>query len=246
MAIVDAHTHLGPCRVFDLDNSEEDLIASMNSHNVDVSLVQPYPGADSPKDVHNRIHALSKNHNGRIFGIASINPHQDKQDYFNELSRCVKELGFVGVKLHTIGHAVNPAGADGTMIFESAGQLGIPVMVHTGPGVPFAAPSSVASQLRNFPKVKVILAHAGHGIFSGEAIAIAQTYSQVYLEPSWCAFYNIGGMVDTLGADRVMLGTDLAANVPVMLETIRAIGLEEKDEAMVLGGTAKEVFQLNV
>ena len=39
MSIVDAHTHLGPCRVFDLDNSEEDVIDSMNSHNVDISLV---------------------------------------------------------------------------------------------------------------------------------------------------------------------------------------------------------------
>ena len=196
--------------------------------------------------MHDRIDAMARSHRGRFFGIASINPHQDKQTYFDELSRCVKELGFVGVKLHTIGHALNPAGADGTTVFESASQLGVPVMVHTGPGVPFAAPSSVAPQLRSFPQVKVILAHSGHGIFSGEAVAIAQAYPQVYLEPSWCAFYNIGAMVDTLGVDHVMLGTDLPANVPVMIETIRALGLGKEDEAMVMGGTAKEVFQLDI
>jgi predicted TIM-barrel fold metal-dependent hydrolase len=152
----------------------------------------------------------------------------------------------VGVKLHTIGHAMNPAGADGTTVFESARELNIPIMVHTGAGIPFAAPTALAPQLENFPEVPVILAHAGHGIFSGEAIVIAQTYSQVTVEPSWCPFYVVGAMVSTLGANRVMLGSDLPGNVPVMLETFRALGLSDDDRDMVLGGTAREVFKLDL
>ena len=151
----------------------------------------------------------------RFFGIASINPHQDKELYFNELKRCVKKLGFIGVKLHTIGHAVNPSGTDGTTVFEAANELGIPVMVHTGPGIPFAAPSSLQPQLDRFPDVKVVMAHAGHGLFSGEAIAMGQIYPQVYLEPSWCTFYNVGAMVDVLGPERVLFGSDLPGNVPI-------------------------------
>ena len=246
MPVVDAHTHLGSCRVFDLDNSEEDLLGPMAEHEIDVSLVQPYPGPHSAAVVHDRIADLAKAHPGRFFGIASINPHQDSQAYFNELSRCVKDLGFVGVKMHTIGHALNPAGVDGTTVFESASQLGIPIMVHTGPGIPFAAPSALAPQLKAFPQVRVVLAHAGHGIFSGEAIAIAQMFPQVSMEPSWCAFFHIGAMVSSVGANRVMLGTDLPLNVPIMLDTFRALGLGKEDQAMVLGGTATEVFQLNL
>ena len=246
MTIIDAHSHLGPCRVFDLDNSEQDLLGSMDQHGVDVNLVQPYPGADPPSAVHDRIARLAKDHPGRFFGIASVNPHQDRDAYFNEVSRCVRDLGFVGVKLHTIGHALNPAGADGTTVFETASQLGIPVMIHTGPGIPFAAPSSVAPQLKKFQDVKVVLAHAGHGIFSGEAIAIAQAHPQVSLEPSWCTFYHIGMMVEAIGANRVMLGCDLPPNIPVMLESVRANGLSKDDKAMVLGGAAKEFFQLDL
>lgn len=246
MRIVDAHTHIGPCRVFDIDDSEQDLIDSMNINQIDVSLVQPYPGAPSAKKVHDRIAEMAATNRGRVFGIASINPHQDRQIYFDELSRCVNDLHFVGVKLHTIGHAMNPAGADGTMVFESAQELGIPVMVHTGPGIPFAAPSSVAPQLEAFPDVPVVLAHAGHGIFSGEAIEVAKHYSQVSLEPSWCTFYHIGAMVDALGPDRVMLGSDLPGNVAVMVESIRALGLGESDEAMVMGGSATKFFKLNL
>ena len=246
MPIVDAHSHLGECRVFDLDNSEQDLLGGMQRGNIDVSLVQPFPGPKSAKTTHDRIAALAKEQSGRIFGIASINPHQDSQAYFDELSRCVKELGFVGVKLHTAGHAINPAGADATTVFDSARQLGIPVMVHTGSGIPFAAPSAVTRQLRAFPTVPVVLAHAGQGIFSGEATAVAQTFPQVSLEPSWCTFAAVRGMVGAVGAGRVMLGTDLPPNVPVMIETIRTLGLSDDDHAMVMGGTAKEFFKLDI
>ena len=246
MQVIDAHSHLGECRVFDLDNTEQDLLGGMDGAGVDVSLVQPFPGTTSAKVTHDRIAALAKKHPGRIFGIASINPHQDSHTYFDELSRCVKDLGFVGVKLHTVGHAMNPAGADATTVFESARQLGIPVMVHTGSGIPFAAPSAVTRQLRAFPTVPVVLAHAGQGIFSGEATAVAQTFPQVSLEPSWCTFSAIRGMVGAVGAGRVMLGTDLPPNVPVMFETIRAVGLSEDDHAMVMGGTAKEFFKLDI
>ena len=244
--IVDAHTHIGSCRVFDLNHSEEDLFNSMDSNQIDVSLVQPYPGAPLSTEVHDRIYAMSQKNSRRIFGIASINPHQDSDLYFSELSRCVKNLRFVAVKLHTIGHAINPAGADATMVFESALQLKIPIMIHTGPGIPFAAPSSIAPQLERFPNVPVVLAHAGHGIFSGEAIALANFYSQVFLEPSWCTFYNVGAMIDAVGANRVMFGSDLPANVSVMRETIRALDLNQEDESMVMGRSAINFFKLDL
>ncbi len=246
MPVIDAHSHLGECRVFGLDNSEEYLLRGMNDNDIDISLVQPYPGANSASATHDRIAELAKKNPGRIFGIASINPHQDSQDYFNELSRCVNDLGFAGVKLHTIGHAMHPAGADGTTVFDSASQLGIPVMIHTGPGIPFAAPSAAIPQLQAFPQVPVVLAHAGHGIFSDEATEVAKAYPQVYLEPSWCTFYNVGAMVQAIGAGRVMLGTDLPPNARIQIETFKALDLSEEDEAMVLGGTAKEFFKLNV
>lgn len=244
MHVIDAHTHLGECRVFDVATSEHDLIENMDKYHIDVSLTQPYPGAPSATDTHDCIASLTKTHSRRFYGIASINPHQDSQVYFNELSRCVKDLGFVGVKLHTIGHAIHPAGVDATTVFESAQQLNIPVMMHTGPGIPFAAPSAVTSQLKKFPQVPVILAHAGHGIFSEEAIAVAQTANTVYLEPSWCAFYHIDAMINAIGSNRVMFGSDLPANIPTMMASIRSIGLTKEDEEMVMGGTAQEVFKL--
>ena len=81
MPVIDAHTHLGACRVFDLDSSEDSLTVSMDEHGIDISLVQPYPGAPRSSEVHDRIFDLSNEKPERFFGIASINPHQDQADY---------------------------------------------------------------------------------------------------------------------------------------------------------------------
>jgi hypothetical protein len=53
---------------------------------------------------------------------------QDK--YHREIERCVKELKLVALKLHTIGHALNPLSEDGDFAFATAGHFGIPAMVH--------------------------------------------------------------------------------------------------------------------
>ncbi len=244
LRIVDSHSHLGPCRVFDQDHDGADVIAQMDKHEIDVNLVQPFPGAPSAAAVHDQIALLAKHNPRRIFGIASINPHQDRDSYFAELGRCVNDLGFVGVKMHTIGHAVNPAGVDGTTVFESAKELGIPVMVHTGPGIPFAAPSSLVSQLKRFPEVPVVMAHGGYSMFAGEAIAVASTFPQVSLEISGSGLLNVGAMVSNLGADRVMFGADLIPNVPVMLSLVRSLELDDDDESLLLGGTAERLYKL--
>lgn len=42
---------------------------------------------------------------GLFYGMASINPHFKDEEVYDELKRCVKELGFVGVKITPIAHA---------------------------------------------------------------------------------------------------------------------------------------------
>src|SRR3954468_14645020 len=150
--IVDAHVHLGPCRIFDVDVSEDALLANLDRNGIDVAIVQPFPGAPEPRAVHDRIANLAAKHPGRIYGLASVNPHCEHDAYYREVERCVRELRFVGVKLHTIGHAVNPLSGDGQLVFDTARALGIPVMIHTGMGVPFALPTLALPRAREYPE----------------------------------------------------------------------------------------------
>ncbi len=242
MMIIDAHHHLGACRVFDVELTEDVIVATMDANDVSMCVMQPFPGAPDPRAVHDAIADMSVRHDKRFKGIASLSPHCDAGDYFKEVERCIRKLGFVAVKLHTIGHAVNPMSADAETIFVTARDLGVPVMVHTGTGIPFADPASVLSRAMQFPEVKVILAHGGHGFLGSPAVAVAKACPNVYIETSWSTAYDVLTAVYVVGADRVMFGSDLPMNVKSELTKIRGLGLSEEILRQVLGGTASRVF----
>jgi predicted TIM-barrel fold metal-dependent hydrolase len=182
---------------------------------------------------------------GRFYGLASLSPHGDHDAYRREVERCVKDLHFVGVKLHTIGHGVNPLSADGDFVFATGHDLGIPVMVHTGPGVPFALPALCIPAARKYPGLKIVLAHAGFAVFTAEAQVAASVCGNLYLETSWCIVEDIRWMISTIGPDRVMMGSDLPSNVPVEVAKYKALDLDPKVYARVMCGNAIEVFKLS-
>lgn len=53
-------------------------------------------------------------------------------------------------------------------------------------------------------------------------------------------------MIDSIGTNRVMFGTDLPNNARIMFETFKTLGLTKRDMDMVMGGSAKEVFKLSI
>lgn len=243
--LIDAHQHLGDCRIFDVDVSEETVVAAAEEYDLDHVLVMPFPGARDAAAVHDRIAALSAATGGRVRGIVNLTPHQEHSAYAAEAARCVSELGFVALKLHTLGHAVEPGSADGRMVFTEAARLAVPVMVHTGgTGVPFASPTHVLPVAREWPEVPVVLAHAGMGVATREAAIVAQLCPNIYLETSWCGTLDTAMLVSTIGPERLMLGSDGPANLGVEIAKYRALGLDPADLGRCLGGTASLVFGL--
>lgn len=245
LKVIDTHAHLGECCVFGLESTEEELLRRMDENGIDATIVQPYPGAKWAPETHDRIAELCAKHPGRFFGLASVSPHGNHEAYRREVERCVRELKFVGVKLHTIGHGVNPLSEDGDFVFATAHSLGIPAMVHTGPGIPFALPSLCIPAAQKYPGLKIILAHAGFAVFSAEAQVAASVCGNLYLETSWCIGEDIRWMISTIGPDRVMMGADLPSNVPVEVAKYKALDLEPAVYDRVMGGTAIEVFKLS-
>ena len=246
MRIIDSHVHLGPCRVFGLNVSEDEVLRSMDENGVEASIIQPFPGALSPKEVHDRIAMFAKGNYGRVYGLVSISPHTSRDVYFSEVERCVKDLGFVGVKLHTIGHAVSPLSEDAGMVFEAAERLKIPVMVHTGPGIPFSSPALCIPRAKEYPSLPIILAHGGFGILTAEAYVAARECGNMFIETSWLPTLDLKWLIKELGADRVMIGSDLPTNLPIEIAKLKSIGLREEELRKCLGETAAKVFKLKI
>lgn len=241
--IVDAHSHVGYSRVFTAGITEDQLLGTMEANHIDASVVMPAAGAD-PVPTHDIIARLAEKHPGRIFGMVSMTPLLSEEFYERELRRCVKDLGFVAVKIHPIAHAVAPNAPVCDIVFHLASELSIPVMIHTGLGVPFALPSLIIPRARQYPDLSIIQAHAGFAVYTAESIIVSQECPNVYLEPSWCTAGDIKRMVGMFGAGRVMYGGDLPSNVPIELCKYRTIGLTDEEREMCLSGTAITIFKL--
>lgn len=246
MRIIDAHAHLGYDEVFDVDFSEAELLESQKTNGIDVTLVQPPTVHDlsGVRRHHDLVADLCKRHPGKFYGIACPNPHLPGDEYETEATRCVKKLGYVGLKLHPFGHATHPGGRHGQRVFSVAEKLGVPLMIHTGAGIPWSAPSLIRPMAVEHPELKIILAHAGAMILSGEASQLADDCPNIYLEPSWCGGFLVRSWVNKLGANRVMLGSDHADNAATELAKYRSIGLTQDELTWTLGGTAAKVFGL--
>jgi predicted TIM-barrel fold metal-dependent hydrolase len=247
MKIVDAHAHLGFDEVFDEDFTEAALLESQERNGIDVTLVQPgtVHNLNGVRRQHDVIAELARRFPGRFYGIANPSPHLPGEQYEQEALRCVKELGFVGIKLHPFAHAVNPKGEHGRRVFRTAEELGVPVMVHTGSGIPWSAPSLLAAAAKEHPKLAIVVAHAGGMVFASEALQLAEEFENVYLECSWTGGFLVRSFVSRLGAHRVMFGSDHADNAAAELAKLRTAGLSEEELVWVLGGTALRVFKLD-
>jgi hypothetical protein len=243
--IINTHAHIGVSSVFNHIFTEEELINGMDKYGVDVSIVQPLIGPDNYRKYHDDIYEVAVRHKGRIFGMMAFSPHIDRDEYFREVERCVKELGFVGLKLHPLEMAVDPLSPNGRIAFEAATAFDIPLMVHTGMGVPFASPTRLITRAREFPHLPIIMAHAGFIIYTQDAMISAEICNNLYFEPSWCSGQLIGNMIKKFGADRVMMGSDWISNYPIEKLKIDLLELSDEDNNKVLCETAKRIFKLS-
>ncbi len=245
MQIIDSHTHVGPDRLFSLPPvSPDELLAAMDRYQIHVSLVMPQPGVDRPEEVHDLIAGTQARWPARIRGIALPDLRGSQDAYAREAERCVRDLGFVALKFHTAGHAVSPTSPLGRVPFELASALGVPLMIHTGYQIPYALPSLVAVRAREFPDLSLVLCHAGMAPYAQEALDLALTRPNVYLEPSWLPVYALRQAVQKLGPERILFGSDIILNVPVELAKFQALDLAPADHARCLGANAAALFHL--
>lgn len=247
--IVDAHAHLGIDLVFEDKRDEPELLAAMDQNGVDATILQGMYGSiylDEIRAAHNRIARLAADLPKRIFGIITMTPYLHESDFYNEARRCVKELGFVGMKLHPLAFACSPTNARAEMMWRICDELGIPIMVHTGSGAPLALPSLVIGRCKQFPGVPCVLAHSGMLIYAAEAFLAADECGNVYLETSWTAPHHILHAVRRYGADRVLFAADEVTNIAAELAKYNSLPLSDQGREQCLGRTANTLYRLGL
>ena len=240
--IYDAHTHIGTARHSGRVCTAEDMLRHMDGFGIDRSLLIPFPVVDDYRAAHDEIAAAVRHWPDRFAGCACLYPFLPPEKFKDELSRCAKEFGFRALKLQPQYHGLNPLSPRSDFFFEAALQHRMGLVVHTGAGAPFALPSLYIAPARKFPDLKIVVGHAGGGLYAGEAIVAAMVCSNIYIELSSLMPHHIAEVLSNVAANRLMIGSDLPESISTEIGKILSLDVDEGAKEEILWKTAARVF----
>jgi hypothetical protein len=241
-SIFDAHTHVGIGRHHGRRYTAEQLVAGMDRFGVDRSLVIPFPVVEDYHRAHDEIGQAVRAFPSRLVGTASLYPFIPETAFRSEVQRCAEELGFRALKLQPQYHPVNPLSSHGDFFFETALRHQLPVVVHTGAGVPFASPSLYIIPARKFSELKLVLAHCGGSVHFSEAIVAASVCPNIYLELSSLMPHHILEVLKHVPSSRLMIGSDLPESLSTELSKIFFLEVSSEVKRDILWNTANGLF----
>jgi uncharacterized protein len=243
LRVFDTHTHIGHGLHHGRRYSAEQLLAAMDQHGVDRSVVIPFPVVADHRVSHDEIARAVKAHPERLVGTACIYPYIGAANYRDEVKRCVEELGFRALKLQPQFQPLDPLLPVGDFLYEAALEFNLPVIIHTGTGAPYALPSLYTLIAQRFPELKIILAHCGGGgLFFAEAIVAARACPNIWLELSTLMPHHILQVLQHISSDRLMIGSDLPENLTTEMFKIYSLAVADEIKQNILWNTACNVF----
>jgi len=207
--LIDACVTLGEER--DTVYSADDLVRDLDAAGVDMAVAAP---ADRETAVHNRrgndfIIEQASAWPDRIVPACTVNPWFG-EDAIEEFTRAA-EWGARMLVLHPTlqGFLVNDTLADPLM--ERAGTLGLPVYVHTGAHL-YGAPWQLIDCALRFPSVDFIMGHAGSTDYWNDVPYAGAFAPNVYLEGSNARPFSFRSHIESVGADKGIMGSAAPRN----------------------------------
>lgn len=210
--VIDSHAHGGPYHNFWAPRSDpESMVRQMDCTGVRAMLCAPHIAIGPVVERGNDLAIeWSRRFPGRIYAFAVPYPHEPSR-VEAELNRAF-DAGAVAIKLHPSVHRYGLDGRGYRVAWKVARERSTYILSHTWHADPFCDPKLFAPMAEEYPDVPVVLGHAG-GTADGfpGAIALARRYPNLYLDT--CGSNVTGAwvkrMVEAIGAERVLFGSDL-------------------------------------
>lgn len=240
--IFDTHTHLGVARHSPRSCTPEELLRSMDRHGIDRSLAIPFPVVDDYRAQHDLIGQAVRDHPDRLMGAACLFPLIERTTFRKEVQRCREQYGFTALKLQPQYHGLNPLSGSSDFFFETAMENHMAVVCHTGSGLPLSSPALLMMPARKYPALKIVVAHAGGGIFVHEAILAALFCPNISLELSSLMPHHVLEVLSYISSDRLMIGSDLPESVETEIGKIQMLDIPDADKRNILHETGCRVF----
>ena len=214
----------------------------MDVAGVDRSLLIPFPVVEDYRREHDEIGDAVRTHPDRFAGAACLNPFVPESEYRNEVRRCRENYGFRALKFQPQYQGLNPLSERSSFLFETALENRLVLVCHTGAGAPFALPSLFIHPARRYPDLQIVLGHAGGGIYSLEAAVAATVCPNVFIEVSTLTPHAVLEVLNHVGSDRLMAGSDLPESVEAEIGKIETLPVADEDKRAILWETPARLF----
>lgn len=187
----------------------------------------------------------------RLLPFSSVHP--DAEDCLEELER-IKENGLYGIKLHPDyqGFKIDEERVFG--IYDLCQQLGLPVLFHSGfdfysPDMIHCTPERAVTVIKNFPRLKVILAHLGaNRMWQQVYDSLAGMDGEIYLDTAYtleCDDEIMEKIIKKHGADRVLFASDCPwQSSRDIHEKILALDISDDDKEKIFHTNAERLLGL--
>src|SRR5438552_2927362 len=195
-------------------------------------------------EVNDWIANFTRDHRDRLLPVGSVHPRHAR-DPRAETVR-ILDLGIRMIKIHPPHQELAPNDPQLGDVYRECEARGVPVMFHTGTSVfprarnVFADPMPIDDVAVDFPRLKIVLAHAGRPLYGETAFFLTRRHPNVHLDISGIPPKSLPKYVPRLGeiADKVLWGTDWPApgvtSLRKNIDDFHALGLGEDGENKIL------------
>lgn len=209
------------------------------------------------RSVNDWVAKFTADHRDRLVAVGSVNPLHEIA--VRDEVRRVLDLGIGMIKIHPPHQLFSPNAYRGELwqladIYRECEERGVPVMFHTGTSVfpkarnVFADPMPIDDVAVDFPKLRIILAHAGRPMHGETALFLARRHRNVHVEISGIPPKSLLRYFPRVAeiADKVLWGTDWPSpgvtSPRKNVEAFLALGLGEAIERKILYDNAARLF----
>jgi len=257
MKVIDAHMHYGTdrnvasatCTPYMITGKPETVIRYLDEQNASHGVLFPHDRVMSPPwdadydKANNLVGEAVKQFPDRLIGVARINPTFGAEHTGKLIDKYVEQWNCRGIKL-VAGYDFYRPNDMNVMapLMEKAEQYDLNILFHSG-DAPRDLPSLQAVAAKNFPKVRVILAHMGMHMFLWEAIIAAQENENIYVDMSQAFSYDIKIFIEQVSAEKLMYGSDAPyQSAAVEQLKLKEIGLSDSELEFVFRKNAIKVW----
>ncbi len=258
LALMDDESHRG---VREILESPENLLRYFDSQQIEKACCINYVSPDVmgfTRETNDWITTFTKRHTDRLIAVGSVNPLHET-DVIGETRR-ILDLGIRLIKIHP-PHQLFAANAYRSdlpalaAIYRECEERGVPVMFHTGTSVfpgarnVFADPMPIDDVAVDFPRLQIILAHAGRPLYGETAFFLIRRHPNVRFDLSGIPPKSLLRFLPRLPeiADRCLWGTDWPSPGIVSpsknVADFRALGLGAEVEKKILFDNANAMFR---